>query len=149
MSFKNFSDHVKRLIQQFPLEFDTYYGKAMQLIRNYYFKNQGREHSTPVTSDVPIYVMFVTDGATSDQKVSERQLIASSYEPIFWQFMAIGSGNYSFLEKLDLLQGRYLDNANFFSVSDPDKVSEDEIYNLLMKEYPNWVKQAKSVGLLR
>jgi hypothetical protein len=34
--------------------------------------------------------MFVTDGSTHDEALTERQLRWSSREPIFWQFMGIG-----------------------------------------------------------
>lgn len=88
---------------------------------------------------------------------------SSSYEPIFWQFMAIGKSNkgtkpsgflrafqsdFSFLEELDNLTGRYLDNANFFSVEDPQMISDHELYDLLMAEYPGWVRAASDNGLI-
>jgi hypothetical protein len=103
------------------------------------------------------------DGGTSDQATTEKQLRWASNEPIFWQFMGIGKGrkskskflaafadsDFPFLEKLDELQGRLVDNANNFSVSSPDEHSDAELYDLLMTEYPGWLKLARGNGLLR
>jgi len=107
--------------------------------------------------------MFVTDGSTSDQPLTERQLRWASNEPIFWQFMGIGKGkkskskrladfadsDFPFLEKLDELDGRLIDNADFFAVASPDEHSDAGLYDLLMTEYPGWLKLAQQHGLLR
>lgn len=112
--------------------------------------------------------MFVTDGATSDELQTQQYLKESSYEPIFWQFMAIGksrkdvkskgilgwlgqtnTSDFSFLERLDQMSDRYLDNSDFFSLEDPENIPDRELYDLLMTEYPNWVKLAKTKNLLQ
>jgi hypothetical protein len=145
------------------LEGDTRYGAAMEAVRRFYFPDaDGAERKTPHRSALPVYVMFVTDGTTSDKPFTERQLRWASREPIFWQFMGIGKGkkskskllasfadsDFPFLEKLDELDGRMVDNAGFFSVSSPDEYSDAELYDLLMDEYPGWLRQASSLGLL-
>ena len=53
-----------------------------------------------------------------------------------------GQTGFGFLGELDARTGRYVDNANFFSVPDPEAVPDDELYDLLMGEYPGWVKAA-------
>ncbi|MEH7345678.1 VWA domain-containing protein [Bacillus sp. JJ1532] len=162
LTIDNFNGFVNRLIRQYPLEGSTYYGKVMKTIRNHYFGSADRRNN-PLPNDVPVYVMFVTDGATFDEKETISHIQSSSYEPIFWQFMAIGKSNkgtkargffrafqsdFSFLEELDNLTGRYLDNANFFSVEDPQTISDHELYDLLMAEYPGWVRAASDNGLI-
>ena len=62
---------------------------------------------------------------------------------------AFADSDFPFLEKLDELQGRLVDNANYFSVSSPDEHSDAELYDLLMTEYPGWLKLARGNGLLR
>ncbi len=57
--------------------------------------------------------------------------------------------DFTFLESLDTMPGRYLDNANFFSVEDPAIIKDEELYDLLMQEYPEWVSLAKAKGLIR
>lgn len=163
MGLSNWSGFVATIIERHPLEGDTRYGAAMAAVRRHYFPDcAGGERSAPHAAPLPVYVMFVTDGSTSDQPMTERQLRWSSREPIFWQFMGIGKGrksrskrlaafadsDFPFLEKLDDLGGRLVDNADFFAVSSPDEHSDADLYDLLMTEYPEWVKQARLHGLL-
>lgn len=163
MGLANCTDYVKQVIARHPLEGDTRYGRAMEAIRKFYFPDaDGGERTRPLKAAVPVYVMFVTDGSTSDKTVTERQIRWSSMEPIFWQFMGIGKGrkskskrlavfsdsDFPFLESLDELPGRLIDNANYFSVSSPDEHSDAALYDLLMTEYPGWLKLAAQHGLL-
>ena len=163
MGLSNCTKYVQDAIKHHPLEGYTRYGRAVQAVRAFYFPDaKGNERSKPFKGDMPVYVMFVTDGGTSDQPLTEKQLRWSSREPIFWQFMGIGEGkksksaklsgyaesDFPFLEKLDELDGRLIDNANFFSVSSPDEYSDSELYDLLMTEYPGWIKLAQQNGLL-
>lgn len=165
ITIDNFNGSVDRLIKQYPLEGSTYYGKAMKSLRKHYFGHGGKRDN-PYAQKSPVYVMFVTDGAPFDKSDATSHIQHSSYEPIFWQFMAIGKSNksakkkggffsslvqsdFTFLEQLDNLSGRYLDNANFFSLEDPLEVSDTELYDLLMTEYPGWVKSASQKGLIQ
>ncbi len=168
MSIGNFNGHIDRLKQRYGLEGGTYYGKVMKTIRNFYFPDgKGGKRTSLLQAALPVYVMFVTDGATFDQAITEEQIRWASYEPIFWQFMAIGkskkditgkgamaflksalASDFTFLENLDTMSNRYIDNANFFSVEEPQSISDDELYHLLMTEYPQWLKLAKTNGLL-
>lgn len=155
MGLANWSDYVNRLLARHPLEGDTRYGAAMEAVRRHYFPAGVRGPA------LPVYVMFVTDGNPSDAAVAERALRAASREPIFWQFMGIGRGrkakgwfggggqsDFPFLEKLDDLDGRFLDNADFFAVASPDEHLDAALYDLLMTEYPGWVREATKRGLL-
>ena len=164
MTLANAPTYIKKVIAKHPLEGDTRYGRAMEAVRRYYFpEGNAAERKTPAGGSLPVYVMFVTDGSTSDQPLTEKHLRWSSREPVFWQFMGIGKGrkskskrlfafadsDFPFLEKLDELDGRLIDNANFFSVASPDEHSDGELYDLLMAEYPGWLKLAKQHGVLR
>ena len=162
MTLSNSSGYVASLTRKYPLEGDTRYGRAMEAIRDFYFKDIPATGSDKVRkAETPVYVMFVTDGGTSDKGLTERQLCESSHEPIFWQFMGIGKGrksknkmlqafadsNFPFLEKLDDLPGRLMDNAGFFSVERPDEHPDEALFDLLMDEYPDWVKLARSYSM--
>ena len=68
--------------------------------------------------------------------------------PIFWQFVGFGGRHDGILEKLDHLSGRIVDNCNFFALDDLHQVSEDELYDRLLNEFPSWLEQAKRQGLL-
>lgn len=168
MNLNNFVGYTDALMRKHRLEGYTYYGKAMKLVREHYFGSSA-PRSSPLRDDVPVYVMFVTDGAASDEKVAREQITSSSYEPMFWQFMAIGQssksvgqggrrgfgqrgtrggGEFRFLEELDDMGGRHLDNADFFAVEDPSTVDDDTLFGLLMTEYPKWLGQAHGAQLL-
>ncbi|MEW7851382.1 VWA domain-containing protein [Massilia aurea] len=163
MGLSNWSNYIKGIIKRHPLEGDTRYGAAIEAVRRHYFPDaRGGERKAAARADVPVYVMFVTDGSTSDKPLTERQLRWASREPIFWQFMGIGKGrkskakalanfaesDFPFLEKLDELDGRLVDNADFFSVASPDEHSDAALYDLLMNEYPQWVKQVRQLGMI-
>jgi stress response protein SCP2/uncharacterized protein YegL len=163
MGLSNWSDYIDRMIKRHPLEGDTRYGAAIEAVRRHYFPDGGGgARNMPHKSQVPVYVMFVTDGSTSDKPLTERQIRWASREPVFWQFMGIGKGrkskakalanfadsDFPFLEKLDELDGRLIDNADFFSVAAPDEHSDAALYDLLMTEYPQWVAQATRHGLI-
>ncbi|MGR6999456.1 VWA domain-containing protein [Yinghuangia aomiensis] len=77
------------ILRKYPLEGGTDYAKAMQLVRESYFKTSAPRHG-PVPDRLPVYVMFITDGMTSSQEATRQQVMHSSYEPLFWQFMGIG-----------------------------------------------------------
>ncbi|MFN6563578.1 MAG: TerD family protein [Nostoc sp. ChiSLP01] len=169
MTLENFQSFIQNILKQYPLEGGTYYGQAINMIRNFYFPSfKKSSQNNPASLNKPVYVMFVTDGATSDESQTQQYLKESSYEPIFWQFMAIGksrkdvkskgilgwffqaiTSDFSFLERLDEISDRYLDNSDFFSLEDPENIADGELYDLLMTEYPNWVRLAKTKNLLQ
>ena len=171
--------YVDNMLRRHRLEGGTNYGKAMRMIRQHYFPDGGAgPRSAPCPDKLPIYVMFVTDGQTMDPNEARNQVGWSSYEPMFWQFMAIGQSSrnvevagaappppkkqrgmggflsrliqtdFGFLEELDDMGGRFIDNADFFSVADPMLLPDDQLYDLLMNEYPGWVQGARQLGLL-
>ena len=171
MNLDNFQNFIGKKVQEkYRGAGGTKYAPAMQMIREFYFgessspqqpqkrsgwwgKNSKNSEKTSVQTVIqpvtePVYVMFVTDGDAFDQIVAETALKQSSYQPIFWQFMGVGAGKFKFLERLDQISDRYLDNADFFSVADPEGIPDDQLYDLLMAEYPRWVQEAQAKQLL-
>lgn len=111
--------------------------------------NVRRKYINEEPAKLPEYVIFITDGANSDKSETKHALIEASKEPIFWQFVGIGSEPKKFLEKLDTLNGRYVDNANFFDLNDINTVSDDELYSRLLTEYPDWVAMPEVQELIQ
>lgn len=97
---------------------------------------------------VPLYVIFISDGGVSQNRKIKEIITAAAYAPIFWQFMGIHGKNYGILEKLDEMEGRYIDNANFFALDDIDSISDEDLYDRLMNEFPSWLKLARAKNLL-
>ncbi len=170
MNTHNFKGFIAEAWRKYITVYGTYYGKALKKIRQFYIPEHHGEAVSSVgeAAKEPIYAMFVTDGFTADEKETVEQLVWSSYEPIFWQFMAIGKSkddfggggfwdwvnkpfaqDFSFLKKLDNLSNRLVDNANFFNVSKDLSIEDEELYRKMMVEYPMWLKEAKEKQIIR
>lgn len=158
VTIDNYRGFVRDVLDNHGYSPGTYYGRAMKLVRETY-------SAQPDFGKLPVYIMFVTDGGTADPAASEGHIRESSHEPYFWKFLAIGAApqkkkkkskwdkifgsGFEFLEKLDDLPGRLIDNADFQPVQDPAAINEDEMFELLMEEYPAWIKAAQEKGLIR
>ncbi len=151
MTLENSPTFLERALKAYPLEGATFYGKAMRLVREHYF-GEAAPRRAPLREALPVYVMFLTDGEPNDRKDAEAQVREAAFEPLFWQFMGIGR-RFPFLEKLDDLTGRHVDNADFFAVSEDELLGrsplpDDALFDRLMQEYPAWLSTARTKGLL-
>lgn len=140
------------LLRKVRLEGDTKYAGVMKRIADKYSVAQkrsffGKAKETEVAS-VPTLVFFVTDGNNSDRSDAERIIRDTSNQAIFWQFVGIGGERFDFLQKLDDMDGRFLDNADFFKVNDLRSISDEELYDRILNEFPTWLKQARQAGIL-
>lgn len=97
----------------------------------------------------PAYIVFLTDGDCGDYQPSENAIKKASSSGIFWQFIGIGNSSFSFLEKLDTMSGRTVDNANFFHVNDLNYISDQELYKRMLNEFPTWLKEAKNKNIIK
>ncbi len=100
------------------------------------------------TSNLPAYVVFITDGGIYKTGQIKKLLIDASYLPIFWQFVGVRGSGYGVLEELDKMNGRYVDNANFFALDDFCAVPNAELYSRLLNDFPAWLKLCKNNGVL-
>lgn len=99
-------------------------------------------------SELPVYVLLITDGGVGNNSAIQEILTNASQKPIFWQFVGVGGNGYGILEHLDHMTGRYVDNANFFALDDFNYVSNEELYNRLLNEFPQWLKEIKRVHMI-
>lgn len=91
-------------------------------------------------SDLPAFVIFITDGGVGESRRIEQIIRDSAPKPIFWKFVGLGGSNYGVLERLDDMEGRVVDNANFFAIDDFKDVSDDVLYDRLLNEFDDWLK---------
>jgi stress response protein SCP2 len=98
----------------------------------------------------PVYVTFFTDGDCEDAAQTESAIKEASSKGIFWQFIGIGGSQsgFAFLNKLDTMSGRRVDNANFCHIEDLNKIKDDELYKKMLKEFPDWLRAAKQAGII-
>ncbi|MFO3704638.1 VWA domain-containing protein [Xanthomonas codiaei] len=113
--------------------------KAMRMVIDYYKKSGDR---------TPVYILFISDGGVHQDREITKLMIEAAKLPIFWQFVGLGGRGYGILEKLDDMGGRVVDNCNFFALDRLDQVPEERLYDLLMEEFPQWLKDAKAKGIL-
>ncbi len=99
--------------------------------------------------EYPVYVIFITDGANSDKTDAEKAVIEASKHGIFFQFVGIGGAQFPFLEKLDNLSGRNIDNANFFKVENLENQTDEQLYGQLLTEFPSFIKEARTKTMIK
>ena len=100
-------------------------------------------------TQTPAYIIFITDGGVSQSKKIKELITRAAHFPIFWQFVGIAGSNYGILEKLDDMTGRVVDNCNFFALDDLHQISEQELYDRLLEEFPQWLTAAKAKQIIR
>lgn len=105
-----------------------------------------QKYTSEDTSKDPAFIVFINDGGC--KRTIKKTVVASSDKPLFWQFVGIGDSNFEVLEKLDEMDGRYIDNANFFHIKDVETISDNELYDLLLNEFPDWLKEAKEMNVI-
>lgn len=106
----------------------------------------------------PGLVIFQTDGNPytrrgNAEKAAEKALKDVSSHPLFFSFVGFGD-QLNFLRLLDNLRvgfgGRKVDNASLFEAGyDPRNVSDADLYDGIMHEYPKWLVAARSAGIVR
>lgn len=106
-----------------------------------------RKYTEEEPNGEPVFLVFINDGGCKSG--IKKFVVDSSSQPIFWQFVGIGDSNFEVLKRLDTMGGRVVDNANFFHVEDISQVSDAELYDQLLNEFPMWLKEAKDNGILK
>ena len=106
-----------------------------------------KQHET-YKDNIPTFVIFITDGDAWDKVNSSQVIKDSSKLGIFWQFIGIGYEDFHFLEKLDDMTGRVVDNADFLNVNKIANLSDEELYTKLLGEFPSWIQAAKNKNII-
>lgn len=131
------------------ISMDNYYG----YVKNNILKHKmGGTNYSPVLKDVynkymleeptnlPNYIIFITDGDNGDKQNTTEVINKLSKYPIFIQFVGIGHSDFNYLEQLDDMDGRFVDNANFFKIQNVNQENDDVLYSKLLEEYPTWLE---------
>ena len=103
-------------------------------------KDMIRYYKDKHPSDVPAFIIFITDGDNSDKRDTDAVIRELSNYNMFVQFVGIGNdSSFSYLKSLDNLSGRKHDNTGFISVKDMSKMSDNELYTELLRQYKDWL----------
>ena len=137
INLNNFYGYVQReIIGKYKMG-GTNYAPVMQDV----FRKYVQEEPAKISD----YIVFITDGDNYDHAQTDKVIKEVSKYPIFWQFVGVGNASFNYLRKLDEMQGRYIDNANFFAVSTPSAIQ----YSDLLNEYPGWLADPKVKAMLK
>ena len=137
INLNNFYGYVQREILAKYGMGGTNYAPVMQDVFKRYI------HEEPMK--IPNYIVFITDGDNADHAKTNDVIKQASEYPIFWQFVGVGNASFNYLQKLDDMKNRYVDNADFFAVS---KISQIQ-YQDLLNEYPDWIANPKVQNMLK
>ena len=143
MGYTNYTPVMEDIVKQGPAAKS---GGAYGFIKSLFTKKTVEDK--PV---IPTYVIFLTDGDCSDKEETIRYIRQTSGQPIFWQFVGIGSSQFRTLELLDTMQGRVIDNANFFAIRDTRdlvNMTDEVLLGKLLAEFPSWYKEAKEKSIV-
>ncbi|MDL2081844.1 VWA domain-containing protein [Streptomyces sp. GXMU-J15] len=143
------ADHqgrIERIVAGLGHMGKTSYHLAMDAVIDHYLDSGSR---------APALVIFQTDGGPINKLAAERYLCKAARLPLFWQFIGFGDPNskqFDYLRKLDELavpQKRCVDNAGFFHAGrNPRKVSDRELYDRMVGEFPKWLVAARAQGII-
>ena len=127
----NYHGIAERIMKAYTMG-GTNYAPVMNDIINKYTKEE--------KSDIPTYVIMVTDGDNWDKKDTTNIIKKTCMENVFWQFVGIGNADMDYLESLDDMTNRKRDSVDFFKVDKINNISDDSLYKMLLNEYPEWLK---------
>lgn len=96
----------------------------------------------------PVFAIFLTDGAPNSKPQAVQALIEVSTAPIFWKFLSIGAESFDFLQKLDDLEERVIDNADYKPIGSIDALDDEQLIDALLDEYGEYVAAARQLGML-
>lgn len=106
-----------------------------------------KKYTEEEPDSTPVFIIFINDGGVV--KPTKKVITAASVQPIFWQFVGIGNSDFEVLMQLDTMKGRLVDNANFIHLDRIEEVTDEELYDQLLNEFPLWLKAAKEKRIIR
>ena len=96
----------------------------------------------------PVLVIFMTDGATANEREITHRLVSAASLPIFWQFLGLGYTP-RFLRKLDTMGGRAVDNVGLFEIPAVLSLTDEEFYDKIIDEFVRkWIPAARTARIL-
>lgn len=97
---------------------------------------------------IPTFVVFITDGNNSDKAAAKEALSKASHYNIFWKFVGIGNEKFDFLERLDNMSGRFIDNANFIKIENLNLIKDTSLYEMLLTEFSDWCELCRNHNMI-
>ncbi len=103
----------------------------------------GAKQTVTSSSGEITFVIFITDGESSDADDTKKVVVDSAKTNTFIQFIGIGNAQFRLLRSLDDLPGREIDNTGFTNLNNLAKVSDSELYETILEQFADWLKIKK------
>ena len=131
---ENYSNYVKDVMEKSGMGMGgTEYAPVLKDMVTYYKDIE--------PSDIPSFIIFITDGENSDKYSTDDVIRELSEYNIFVQFIGIGNERFEYLRKLDNLEGRKHDNTGFTAVKDMNKLNDQQLYTEILRQYNDWLNK--------
>lgn len=110
----------------------------------------------PTTGETPTLVIFITDGDNNydDKSKATAAIVEAAKHSLFFQFVGLGHSkgeSFPYLQKLDTMTGRFIDNANLLTLTEDNfkTLGNTQLYQMLLDEFPSWYKEAQIKGIFK
>lgn len=153
LTLDDYTGGIDRLLAGRQMGTTDYAGAFRAVLEHYGFapgpkRLFGRAKATGDRT-VPVYVAFLTDGSPDSAAQAKRDLVAASEHPVFFQTIGLGKEDFPFLETLDTLPGRRVDNAGYVTARDIEAMSDVALLDALLGEFPSYLTAARAAGVLQ
>lgn len=105
------------------------------------FRRKSVVNDSSRCDDPLTFVLFITDGEPGDRANTDNIIRKSSYTNTFIQFIGIGNNDFNYLEHLDDLKDRPIDNTGFSKLTNLNSISDVELYTMILEEFSNWIRK--------
>lgn len=130
----NYSSYVKNVMKKAHMYMDgTNYAPVLKEMVTYYKDIE--------PSEIPAFIIFITDGENSDTFATNAVIKELSEYNIFVQFIGIGDEDFDYLKSLDGMEGRKHDNTGFTAVKDMNKMTDEQLYTEILRQYKDWLNK--------
>ena len=132
VTIKNYKNYVRKVMMKSGMNMGgTNYAPVLRDMITYYKDVE--------PSSIPSFIIFITDGDNWDTSETNDIIKELSNYNIFVQFIGIGDAQFNYLRSLDDMKGRKNDNTGFTAVRDMNKMSDEELYTEILRQYKNWL----------
>lgn len=132
VTIHNYENYVRDVMMKSGMSMGgTEYAPVLENIVKYYTQDN--------VSNIPAFVIFITDGENSDRTKTDKIIRKLSKYNMFVQFVGIGGDSFKYLRSLDDMEGRGHDNTGFIPVSDMNKMNDEKLYSALLLQYKGWL----------
>lgn len=132
VTIKNYKNYVKSVMMKAHMNMGgTSYAPVLKDMVKYY------KDAEP--SNIPAFIIFITDGENWDTEETNQVVKELSNYNMFVQFIGIGNENFEYLKSLDDMEGRKYDNTGFTAVRDMNRMTDDQLYTEILRQYKDWL----------